>query len=473
MKRIFSLGRFMLFALIVIMTATSCGTQKKTEKTQNPDFQMQEPPQGMPPMMGQNGNPPQGMPPGGMMGGGNFDVKQLKAAISLSDGELVKQDTSIVATESNQSAVLASSKAKISIRNSKIETSGNTTSQESSSFQGLNAGVLGRDESEIKLSRNTIETTGEGANGVFAYGKSVIYSDSDVINCTAGGGHGIMCSGGGTIHATNVDITTAGRNSAAVATDRGSGVITVDKGKILTKGSDSPAFYSTGKLIVSNVDAESTGSEMVVIEGSNLVQITNSKLRCTYPKKWGAMIYQSFSGDAEGADGEFKMENSSFEYTDAASPLFFVTNSTAYITLKNDEIKCASGILLNAASSRWGQSGSNGGVAVLKIDSQKLDGVLNADQNSQIKLSLSNQSVLNGAINGANSAKFVSVVLDENSQWNVTSDSYVTEIKAHFDGDNVLNVTGNNHTVYYNTAKNPDLNGKTYHLQGGGELKAI
>lgn len=494
MKRILIVSNCCVLALAMIFTS-SCRSKK--EMVQKQDNQsMQQPPQMGGPNFAQNGNPPSDMPPGpppggfggqngkngggqpmgmppGGMGGNTFDAKIIKAALSLSEGDVVKKDTSLTASETNESALYALSNATVELSSSKLSTTGNTTSQDNSSFQGLNAAVLGRDSSVIKLVGNDIETTGLGANAVFAYGKSVIYSDKDIINCTGNGGHGIMCSGGGVIHATNVDITTAGKNSAAVATDRGSGVITVEKGKILTKGQDSPGLYSTGKLSVADVDIESTGSEVAVIEGSNSILIKDSKLRCTYPQKWGVMIYQSFSGDADGADGEFQLDNSSLEDTDGQSPLFFVTNSTAYITLKKSVIHSASGILLNAASSRWGNSPNNGGTAVIKAESQSLEGNLNADANSQIKLTLSLQSTLTGSVDAAKKAKFVSISIDDSSVWNLTADSYVTQIDTHIVGDEVENIKGNGHTLFYSSSKNPALGGKTYQLQGGGFLKAL
>ncbi len=438
---------------------------------------------GMPPQEGgrppQNGGmPPQGgmMPPGGPGGPGGpgeqFDEKLIQAAVMATEGNVVKEGEEIRATEQNQSAVAARNNSKVELRGNTIITSGNTSSQDQSSFQGLNAGVLGRDESEIRMSGNRITTSGLGANAIFAYGKSVIWSDHDVINCTGDGGHGIMCSGGGTIHATGVNIITSGKNSAPVATDRGSGIITVDGGYILSHGQDSPGLYSTGQLTLKGVDIISDGSEVAVIEGSNQINLDSCKLTCSYPHKWGIMIYQSFSGDAEGVDGEFKATRSSIHVTGEGSPLFFVTNSTAYITLDENDIRCTSGILLNAAASRWGHQGQNGGNAVITARRQILEGDLQADAGSRIRLHLTDGSVLKGTVNPDGTAKAAEVRLDKNSRWELSQDAYVSLIEADIANGSVANIQGNGHTLYYDADQNPSLQGKAYALQGGGELKA-
>jgi len=44
-----------------------------------------------------------------------------------------------------------------------------------------------------------------------------------------------------------------------------------------------------------------------VIEGSNSITLDDVDLSSTYEDKWGVMIYQSFSGDAEGGEGTFTL----------------------------------------------------------------------------------------------------------------------------------------------------------------------
>jgi hypothetical protein len=429
-------------------------------------------PQGMPPVQrpdGKFGERPQRQPSGLM--GEHFNESSILSIVRVKKGSKSKRNQSITASENNQSAVVAYTNSTVTLENNMITTTGNSSSDESSSFQGLNAAVLGRDESVIRMKSNSIKTSGLGANAVFAYGKSLIYSESDEMNCTGNGAHGLMASGGGSITASKVKVTTAGKNSGAIATDRGSGTITVTDGQIVTTGVDSPGIYSTGNITVSDSEIESTASEVAVIEGSNSIKLFNSKLLAKAPNKWGVMIYQSFSGDAEGADGKFEMENGSLKYTDSVGPLFFVTNSTAYITLTNVVVNCASGTLVNVMSSKWGKAGSNGGNVNIKTTKQLLKGNLIADNNSEITLSLKNNSDLVGAVNPDNKAKSISMSLDGTSTWTLTADSHVTTLVANISDTTVANIIGNGYTLFYKTSENRILEGKTFALKNGGSLK--
>ena len=77
-------------------------------------------------------------------------------------------------------------------------------------------------------------------------------------------------------------------------------------------------------------------------------------------EKWGVMIYQSMSGDAQGTKGTYTMTGGSLAYTPSSGPLFYVTNSTGVITLKGVTVSSGSGILVKASAGDWGNSGSNG-----------------------------------------------------------------------------------------------------------------
>lgn len=458
-------SELILVIILILCIGSSCSNSNKKKQGKKPQVENRQP-NGMPP-----GPPPNGDMPGGM--NGHFDESIIAHALLAKEGTLTKENETIEAPEKNQSGVVALKKAIVNLSNNKINTSGNTTSNDQSSFQGLNAAVLARDEGTVKMRGNTITTTGEGANAIFSYGKSTIYTNNDIIDCTAGGAHGIMASGGGTIIAKNVNMITRGRNSGAVATDRGSGTITVDGGKIKATGVDSPGIYSTGKISVSNANIVATGAEVAVIEGSNSIVLNNTQLLCSYQNKWGVMIYQSFSGDAQGVDGHFEMNGGTLKCEDKTGPLFFVTNTNANIFINNAKVQETSGILLKAASSRWGRQGSNGGNATIIATQQLLKGDIVADKNSTIKLVLKEGTSFEGGINTTKNAKKVTVEVDQSSTWSLTGDSYVNIFNPKISDKNVTNIIGNGHTLYYSKTDCPELKGKTYKLKNGGKMKAM
>ncbi len=469
--------------LVFLLACNSNNNGKQNTNSRNPGFTQGEMPPGPPPGNGNNHGMPPGPPPNGKNGKGmpqgpppgggmhqQFDTSLIKGAEIYSSGNKIKTKTNIKASANNESGVVTFGSAQLQLSYNDIITSGSTTSNDFSSFQGLNAAVLGRDESTIRMDHNKITTTGTGANGIFAYGKSVIYSEDDVIDCAARGGHGIMASGGGTIHAKNISMITRGANSGVIATDRGSGTITVDKASVIAEGADSPGIYSTGKITVSDAQIVASGAEAAVIEGSNSIICNNCDIKYTFQNKWGVMIYQSFSGDAEGVDGHFEMNNGSLKSEDKCGPLFFVTNSNANIFLNHVAIENTSDILLNASASRWGHNGSNGGNAHLNITDQSLTGSIVGDSISTIFLELNDKSTFTGSINNKHTAKYIEVNLDKTSSWTLTENTFLNKINCTINGDSVTNIIGNGNNIYYSESENPNLIGKTYNLEKGGKL---
>lgn len=425
----------------------------------------QEGPDGPPP-----GPPPGGEGPGGPDGPGGPPQHQGKAyklagAYTL-NGSQQKMETgrSFSSSAKDTSAIYVFDQAALTLVDPTIHTTGNTSSQENSSFFGLNAGVLAAKGGKINISGGSITTTGTGANGAFASGEGSEITLKDLnIKATADGGHGVMVSAGGAMHLTNVNMETSGAHGAAIATDRGGGTITARGGSLITSGQGSPGLYSTGTLMVTDLEIDSRGSEAAVIEGQNSIQVTNSNLKSG--KLRGVMIYQSFSGDAEGQEGHFSMTGGSL--IAAAGPLFYVTNTTAIIELKGVEAVATSGVLLEAGAGRWGRRGSNGGNALFTAEDETLEGNFICDKGSSINANLKN-STLAGTISGA------SLSLDANSKWTVTGDS---KLEGFVDpqgvtGDSLTNIVGNGHEVRYNPelAANSWLGGKTYNLSGGGHL---
>lgn len=430
------------------------------------------------------GNPPAGDPPGGGPGnpppGAGTSASSAESGLATATGaytldggsETISGQT-FTASSEDESGVYVRNGGSLTLNDVTVKTTGNTSSDENSSFYGLNAGVLAASGSAITMDGGAIDTTGAGANGAFAVGSGTTINLSNLtITATGDGGHGVMATLGGVMTLTNVNMVTSGAHSAPIATDRGGGTITATGGALTTTGQDSPCYYSTGLLDITGSTCNAIGSEAVVIEGANSITLTNSYLTSNIADKWAVMIYQSFSGDAQGSDGVFTMTGGSLTYTDAKAPLFYVTNTQGHILLMNVEVSAASGTLVKAAGNdRWGSSGANGGTVDLTADSQILTGDFVADSISSLDIILQNNSTLTGAINAENTAKTATLRLDASSTWNVTANSYLTCLSgAVISGNNIVNISGNGHTVYYDANSCPALNGQTYTLEQGGTL---
>ena len=379
-------------------------------------------------------------------------------------------DKTYISDSDDVSAVYVTNGGNLTLKNPVIVTSGDTSSQSNSSFFGLNAAVLATKGSAVTIDGGTITTSGMGANGAISTdAESSITLKNVTINASNDGGHGVMATQGGSLTLVNVNMTTAGPHSAPIATDRGSGTITVTGGIVTSSGEGSPGIYSTGVITVADLTSTATGSEAVVIEGKNTVTVTNSTLRGE--KLCGVMIYQSFSGDAEVGVATYVMDGGSL--TAAVGPLFYVTNTNAVVTLRGVTATAESGTLIKASDGNWGKDGENGGHLTFTADEQTLTGDIELNSISTITATLQNSSSLTGAINSANTGKEVNLALDASSAWNVTADSYLTCLTDAdgISGDAITNITGNGHAVYYNASACSALGGKTYALSGGGSLK--
>jgi len=413
----------------------------------------------------------EGAPPGGSA---SASILVEGCGVYFLDGTIGETavDTAFDSAADDVSAICLIDGASLTLENPTITKTGDTSSADSSSFYGLNAAVLVGSGSTVSITGGTVVTDGDGTNGVFATGtgSTVVLSDM-YIEAIGDGAHAVMATVEGTMIVIDVEMFTTGAHSGAIATDRGSGTITVTGGEVTTTGQDSPGIYSTGMITVTGTVINATGAEAAVIEGSNSIILVDSDLTSSIADKWGVMLYQSFSGDAEGMNGEFSMTGGSLAYTSETGPLFFVTNATGLINLSGVEVTAASGVLAQAsATERWGTSGENGGIVILTADAQDLTGDLIADSISTLSLTLQNSSSLTGAINHENTALAADLTLDESSTWSLTADSYLSTFSG-----TVTSITGNGFNVYYDASldANSALDGQTYPLVGGGYLMPL
>lgn len=437
-----------------IQTSTNVAVVTTTEQTKTvPSAQGSTPPNGAPHgkppaghsptgtsnQMPPNGNPPSGtpngMPPTAMQNGApNGMAPQVEVDPSTFKGTTIVTENKSIAHESmtnttaDQNAFIGKNKAVVNIENSVFDKTGNTTSDDNSNFRGQNAVVLSIDGSQINIKGSNITSNSKGSNAVFATGEnSVINVENTNIHTKSDSSRGLDATYKGTVNGKNLTITTEGAHSATLATDRGEGTITAEAAKLTTSGEGSPVIYSTGNIMVNNVNGIANNSEIGVVEGKNSITLTNSNV--TGYKDNGFMLYQSFSGDAESGIARLKAENNTLT-THATGAFLYVNNTTAEVDLSNNVISMpnTSTLVKAAADSRWGKTGENGGHLTLRTSNQELSGNIMADSISTIALDMTNGSSLVGAVNTDNAAKEVTVKLSKDSNWILTGDSYIKSL---------------------------------------------
>ena len=390
----------------------------------------QIPPNGNPPSGTPNGMPPTAMQngaPNGMAPQVEVDPSTFKGTTIVTENKSIAHE-SMTNTTADQNAFIGKNKAVIDIENSVFDKTGDTTSDDNSNFRGQNAVVLGIDGSQINIKGSNITSNSKGSNAVFATGEgSVINVENTNIHTKSDSSRGLDATYKGTVNGKNLTITTEGAHSATLATDRGEGTINAEAAKLTTSGAGSPVIYSTGNIMVNNVNGIANNSEIGVVEGKNSITLTNSNV--TGYKDNGFMLYQSFSGDAESGIARLKAENNTLT-THATGAFLYVNNTTAEVDLSNNAISMpnTSTLVKAAADSRWGKTGENGGHLTLRTSNQELSGNIMADSISTIALDMTNGSSLVGAVNTDNTAKEVTVKLSKDSNWILTGDSYVKSL---------------------------------------------
>lgn len=415
------------------------------------------------------GPPPDGFGKPGAPGSGREQTNSSAlTAQQIADHESKSFDKlTLSAQAADESAFLARNGATVTITNSSFHKTGNSSNADASNFSGQNAVFLASN-STATLSNVSLTSDADGANAIFSTGEnSLVTVDHIVIHTKNNSSRGLDATYGGTIHATNVDITTEGAHCGALATDRGEGNVIVKDAKLSTSGEGSPCIYSTGNIQLTNGTGVATGSEIAVVEGKNSITLDNASL--TGHVKHGIMLYQSFSGDAGIGEAKFTAKNSVLS-NKSTGPMFYVTNTIATANLENTQLQQDGDILIKVSSDRWGSEGKNGGNFTLNTVSQKLSGKVLANNISQVTLNLGAKTDWTGSFNEDFTADKAILTMVKDASWNVTADSYLTILK---DADtSFANIQSNGHKIYYDKTANPQLNGKTYSLPGGGQLIA-
>ena len=397
----------------------------------------------------------QGQPGGGMQGGADtmsFDYSGSYAGAIAADGEDISSDgESFTATEADQNAALVQNGGTLTLENALLQKSGDDTDGDRCNFYGVTSILTAEGEgSSATVSNSSLTATSAGSNGIFATdGATVTVSDTS-IDTTADNSRGLDATYGGVITADNVDITTAGDHCAGIATDRGGGTITAVDSTVSTQGSGSPILYSTGDIEVENLTGTASGSQIAGMEGLNTICIENSTLTSSITGKTasdpianGIIIYQSTSGDAEATTGStatFTAKNSTLSSAIQSGSMFYLTNTSANITLQNTELDFDSSqaTLITACgndSNNWGQAGSNGATVKVKAINQTLEGDIVADTISSINLTLTKGSTWTGSaiIQDNDSATTttespISITVGKKSSWIVTGDCTVSNL---------------------------------------------
>lgn len=415
--------------------------------------------------------------PGGAPGGGantmTYDYTGTLSGALTADGEAkTSEGETYTASTADQNAALVQNSGTLTIKNDTFIKSGDDTNGDNCNFYGLNSILLAvNSNSAAYISKSSLSADSEGSNGIFSTDNATVYANDNTIDTTKGNSRGLDATYGGTIIANEMTISTQGDHSAAVATDRGGGSISVTNCTLSTAGSGSPLLYSTGDIEADNVTGTAIGSQIAGMEGYNTILIHNSTLTseledatASDPMADGIIIYQSTSGDAEASTGEiatFEASNSTLKSAIASGAMFYFTNTKANVVLSDTtlDFDSSKANLINIQgndANNWGTAGSNGADVTFTGLSETLSGNIDVDTISSLNLYLLEGSAYTGtasisanAVNTNVSEAPITVNLDSTSKWVVTGDSVITNLNAE-DGASIIDEEGKTVTIIAN-----------------------
>ena len=332
----------------------------------------------------------------------------------------------------DQSGILVYNAGNLTVGAVSITTSGNASSTDNSDKYGINAAILAGTSSTkgtimIAGSANTVVTTGSVANGLFAtYSGSSVTMLGGTITASGANAHGVDATYGGAITLSNVNVTTYGASSSAIATDFGGGTVTVTGGTIYasntTAGSHSAAIYSTGTITVNGARATSMADCGGVIDGANSIILTNTVLTGTVE---GFKLWKTAP-----ASGNATVKINGGSLTATAGDAFYITGTTGNAAAGT--INVSGGAIISASTGNILNVDSSS-TAAFTASGETLAGNLYADSTSTITASLQNGTTLTGCLN---SVKVLTI--DSTSTWNATSNSVVTSLT----NSGTINLTG-------------------------------
>ena len=421
----------------------------------------------------------------------SYDTKSITeksmAVIEVTKNENVSNLREI-SKEDNKSVIQVSNKAKYNATNLELtKESGKSTDFDSSTLYGLNSTFIAKEGSEIFLEDSKLSSSISYSSAFFATGLETTATLNNVeISTDKDNSSALNASSEAKIDISNSEIKTKGNNSDAIKTLDANSLININDSTIITEGQNSTLLYSKGKIEALNIKGTSN-SYLAIIEDRNSLELTNANLITngqdkTINEYLGAfLIYSQESASASNNYTSAKLDiiDSIIEINKDSSwydktPLFYLTNTEANINITNTTLNYGSDILLKAvANSEYGDIGDNAASVTLTATDQELTGEIIVDSNSKVRLNLNN-STYEGKINVDNLSANVDVTFDYDSRWELTGDSYINILqitKTDYLRKNVRKyIRSNGYNVYYNSANNEWLEGRTYNLQGGGKL---
>jgi hypothetical protein len=337
------------------------------------------------------------------------DALPTTAAYFVSGSTTTFSSTTLTATGTNEGVIIVKETGVAYFDNVTFIKTGNSTSDEDSSFTDLNAAIGIETNGTVYITTSNIKTSGESANALHTYEDGATAYLTDVsIHAEGDGSHGIYTAGG-TIYGQNLNVYTYDGHSSAIATDRGGGLIVVDDSAAYTYGALSALVYSTGNITTSSLVGVADIAPIACIDGSNSFTLINPRVSSGTQNNGVFQIVSTVATNGTTDTAYAYVTGGSVAETNGTYALIFVANIQAYVYVTSTDLIIKSGILANITSTdQWGSSGVNGGTASVFLTDVHVTGDIHVDDISSVSLYLIN-SQWTGSINSGNTSGTSSV----------------------------------------------------------------
>ena len=346
-----------------------------------------------------------------------------------------------VSKNSDENCYLIVDRAMLTLKNSKVTKSeGDTSDVDASLNNGLNSAILATFDTIAKIEQSAINTSAEGAIGIFANGrKSSIELYKTTISTLNLNSAGLGVSNSGSINGESVTINTKVKQSPALRIAKSGGSIELIKSMLETSGSGSPIIETEGNVRITETTGTSGASGIAIIKNKGNVVINNSSLLVSgganenYPEA-GVLIHSDNKKD----NSVFQSINSSLNINQSLpyykiAYFFVVDKATAEIDLESTALNFGSNKLLKVTDSDL----------TINLKDQVIYGNMEIE-NSNLNLNMIANSSYTGAINSDKA----SIYLSKDSELNLTGDMHIKELKN--DDQSNKNITTNGYHLYVN-----------------------
>ena len=380
--------------------------------------------------------------------------------------EQYRSHNAIESVRSNENVIYACNKVFLIVTEYRLNKTAGSTFDPEYHRSGINSVMTATTGSELVIEGGEICSHIDKSDGLTVIGSGTTAKVNEgVIRLHRTNSAGVCAIDSGYVTLDGTVFTVNGSFNTPFLTDGGKIAASMTTGS--TTGISSPLFRTAGTQSATGCEMTAEKSNIAYIDaGGNLI-LDGNKLTGN-----GYCGFQMFSSDSER--GCSRLELSKNKLSVSEGPLIMACNTKAEILFRSgNTVSMRSKDLLIAKADEWGEKGRNGADVTITSEKQNMRGNITVDSISSVVMNLRGASYA-GAINAdANPCAVIRLVLDRNSSWQLTGDSYITSIQFDEPADKaLLKQLKGKFTVYYdsNDPANAALGGMEHAISGGGRL---